>query len=270
LWSYPDTASEDADVVFKKMLRAFGVGGPSVDTVLSDPNTVPGGTLTGQIHLLGGDHAVDIEHVALGLITRVEVEGADSEYDTNIEFHRVPVTGAFQLPQGARHAIPFEFPVPWETPITTVFGQHLHGMTMGLRTELSVARAVDKGDLDPVSVNPLPSQAAILGAFSQLGFVFKGADLERGHIRGVRQTLPFYQEIEFYSARQYSHALAEVEVTMVTSSAGIDVILELDKRGGLFTAGHDVFHHFHVEHAAANSTHWTTEIDAFLRRVTGH
>ena len=29
-------------VVFKKLLGAFGVGGPSVDTVLSNPNTRPG------------------------------------------------------------------------------------------------------------------------------------------------------------------------------------------------------------------------------------
>ena len=31
---------------------------------------------------MGGDHAVDIEYVALGLLTRVEVESGDSEYNT--------------------------------------------------------------------------------------------------------------------------------------------------------------------------------------------
>ena len=31
-------------MVFKKMLAAFGVGGPSVDTVLATPVVQPGGT----------------------------------------------------------------------------------------------------------------------------------------------------------------------------------------------------------------------------------
>jgi len=33
-------------------------------------------------------------------------------------------------------------------------------------------------------------------AFGQLGYGFKSADLELGHIRGTGQTLPFYQDIE--------------------------------------------------------------------------
>ncbi len=35
-------SSRERFVVFKKMLGAFGVGGPSVDTVLSNPSTRPG------------------------------------------------------------------------------------------------------------------------------------------------------------------------------------------------------------------------------------
>ena len=41
-------------MVFKKMLGAFGVGGPSVDTVLTDPNTRPGAVLHGEVRLQGG------------------------------------------------------------------------------------------------------------------------------------------------------------------------------------------------------------------------
>src|SRR5206468_2373735 len=159
---WPGAARESGHMVFKKLMQALGVGGPSVDTVLNNPNTRPGLNLDGNIHILGGDHPVHIEYVALGLITRVEVESSDHEYDSTVEFHRMPVTGAFQLAPGQRHAVPFAFPVPWETPITDVYGQHLHGMTMGLRTELAVAGAVDKGDLDPVNVHPLPAQERIL------------------------------------------------------------------------------------------------------------
>ncbi|HWS35786.1 MAG TPA: sporulation protein, partial [Actinoplanes sp.] len=41
-WSTP-LSRRRRDVVFKRMLGALGVGGPSVDTVLSEPNTQPGG-----------------------------------------------------------------------------------------------------------------------------------------------------------------------------------------------------------------------------------
>ena len=34
-------------MVFKKMLQAMGVGGPSVETVLVNPNCRPGGYLEG-------------------------------------------------------------------------------------------------------------------------------------------------------------------------------------------------------------------------------
>ncbi len=147
-------------MVFKRFMQALGVGGPSVETVLANPNARPGGYLEGQVHITGGDHATDIEYVSLGLVTRVEVESGDSEYDTTQEFHRSRLTGAFRLEPGQRHDIPFRFDVPWETPITHVYNQYLHGMTMGLRTELEVARAVDKGDLDQVAIFPLRPRSA--------------------------------------------------------------------------------------------------------------
>jgi sporulation-control protein len=259
-------------MVFKKMLKAFGVGGPSVDTVLTDPSTRPGGTLEGRVEITGGTHAVEIEQVTLALTTRVEVEyeSADGggEYDTTVDFHQLAVAGAFHLAEGERNAVPFRIPVPWETPITHVYGQPLHGMVMGVRTELAVARAVDKGDLDPISVQPLPVQAAILDAFVQLGFRFKKADLERGQVHGVHQTLPFYQEIEFHPAPQYAGQINEVELTFVTNPQTVEVILEFDKRGGLLSSGHDAVSRFTVPHPAGGRADWPTAVDGWVREAT--
>jgi sporulation-control protein len=254
-------------VVFKKLIGAFGVGGPSVDTVLSNPNTRPGLSLDGQVNITGGDRDVTIDHVTLGLVTQVEVEGGDSEFRSTVEFHRVPVSGGFHLTAGTNKNIPFQIPVPWETPVTDVYGQRLRGMTLGLRTELAVAKAVDKGDVDAVSVHPLPAQELILAALDRLGFRFKSADLEQGHLRGVHQSLPFYQEIEFFAAPQYAHACNELELTFVANPHTVDVILEVDKRGGLFTGGHDSCHHFRVPHAGAEHTDWAAHIDAWLRQA---
>src|SRR5690606_1308490 len=250
------------------MMRLFGAGGPSVDTVLVNPNTRPGLSLEGHVNIVGGDHDVTIEHVALGLVTRVEVESGDSEYESTMEFHRMPVAGSFVLAAGEQRQIPFSFPVPWETPITDVYGQRLHGMTMGLRTELAVARAIDKGDLDPISVHPLPAHERILDAFARLGFRFARADLERGYIHGVNQTLPFYQEIEFYPPPQYAHGINEVEVTFVTDPYGVEVVLEFDKRGGFLRPGQDVYGRFRVEHATVDQTDWTAVVDGWVRQAS--
>jgi sporulation-control protein len=252
-------------VVFKKMMRAFGVGGPTVDTVLTNPNTRPGLALDGQVKIQGGDHDVTIEQVVLGLVTRVESEHGDGF----VEFHRVPVAGSFELRKGEQRDLPFSFPVPWETPITDVYGQRLRGMTMGLRTELAVAKAVDKGDLDEVAVHPLPAQERILDAFVKLGFRFKSADLEHGGIHGVRQQLPFYQEIEFFPPPQYANGINEVEVTFIADPSGVEVILEFDKRGGFLTQGHDAYGRFRVSHAEADTADWTSVVESWVREAAG-
>ena len=254
-------------MVFKKMLSALGVGAPTVDTVLANPNTRPGLTLAGQVNLTGGSQAADLEHVAVALVTAVEVEHGGGEHRGVMEFHRMPVAGPMRLEPGQQHAIPFTLPVPWETPITDVYGQRLRGMTMGLRTEVAIARAVDKGDLDPVQVHPLPAQERILDAFARLGFRFIGADLEHGRIHGVSQTLPFYQEIEFYPAPQYAHGISQVELTFVTNPQAVDIVLEFDKRGGMFGGGHDTFGRYTVPHEGADQVDWTSQVDGWVRQA---
>jgi sporulation-control protein len=143
-------------------------------------------------------------------------------------------------------------------------------MVMGVRTEVAIARAVDKGDLDPIHVNPLPVQQRILDGFAQLGFGFKGADLEYGQIAGVPQTLPFYQEIEYFAAAHYAHAINEVELTFVTTPYTVEVILEFDKRGAMFSGGHDSVGRYTVDHATADTVDWTQQVDAWIRQAVEH
>ncbi|MCW2916784.1 MAG: SpoOM family protein [Actinomycetia bacterium] len=256
-------------MVFKQLMGAFGVGGPSVETVLAAPHSRPGEYVSGEVHIRGGDQHVDILQVLVSLVTRVETEHEDYEGHGTREFHRGAIAGGFHLAPGQPYSIPFQMPVPWETPITVVHGQHLHGMNMGVRTELEVARAIDKTDLDPVAIHPLPSQLRVLDAFGQLGFRFKGADVEQGHISGVHQQLPFYQEIEFYASHEYSGRINEVELTFVADPHGLVVILEADKRGGLFHEGSDAFGRFHVSHDQALHMPWEQELSGWLQAIIG-
>ncbi|MGW0778372.1 sporulation protein [Streptomyces sp. NPDC002835] len=253
---------------FKRLLASMGAGGASVETELAEANVVPGGVVQGEVRIQGGSVDQQIEGLSVGLQARVEVEGGDQEVKQDIEFTKQRLGGAFEVKAGAVHVVPFGLEIPWETPITTIEGQNLRGMNIGVTTELEIARALDSGDLDPINVHPLPAQQAILDAFVQLGFRFKSADMERGHIRGTRQRLPFYQEIEFLPPQQY-RGLNQVELTFVADDREMDVILEMDKKPGLFSEGSDSYKAFQVGHDSFRSTDWTAYLNQWLADVGG-
>ncbi|TWV39539.1 sporulation protein [Streptomyces misionensis] len=253
-------------MAFRKLLASLGAGGASVDTVLTEVNVVPGGVVQGEVRIQGGSVNQAIEGLSVGLQARVEVESGDQEYKQDIEFTKVRLGGAFELQAGALHAVPFGLEIPWETPVTMIDGQALRGMHIGVTTELAIARAVDSGDLDPINVHPLPAQQAILDAFIQLGFRFKSADMERGHIRGTRQQLPFYQEIEFHPPARY-RGLNQVELSFVADGHAMDVVLEMDKKPGLFSEGSDTYRSFEVGLHDWQGTDWAAYLNQWLSEV---
>jgi sporulation-control protein len=253
-------------MAFKKLLASLGAGGASVETVLTEENVVPGGVVQGEVRIQGGSVDQQIEGLSVGLQAKVEVESGDQEYKQNVEFAKQRLGGAFHLKAGAVHAVPFGLEIPWETPVTMIDGQSLRGMHIGVTTELQIARAIDSGDLDPVNVHPLPAQKAILDAFIQLGFRFKDADMERGHIRGTRQRLPFYQEIEFYPPQQY-RGLNQVELSFVADDHEMDVVLEMDKKPGLFSEGSDTYRSFKVGLHDFHTTDWSAYLHQWVSEV---
>ncbi|GAB7103352.1 sporulation protein [Streptomyces phaeofaciens JCM 4814] len=254
-------------MVFKRLLGSLGVGGPTVDTVL-DPSPVrPGASLTGEVRLRGGGADFDIEHIGLELVARVEAEHEEGESGGTVVFDRFIVGGGFRLAEGEERSVPFSVPLPWETPVTELYGQAL-GIVLGVRTELLVAGAKDKGDLDPLNVAPLPVQEAVLEAFGQLGFGFRSADLEYGRIGGTGQRLPFYQEIELTPSPEYADRVEEIELTFLAGSGGLEIVLEADKRGGFLSEGEDALARFTV--GLHDARDWNTEIDGWIRRLVEH
>lgn len=254
--------------MFKRMLSAFGVGGPSVDTVLDSPGAVPGGTITGLVRIQGGKSEAKIDRIELSLVTSAEAEHHDRERVGAAEFHRMVVRQDVRVAAGEAMDVPFELPVPWETPVTAVGSARLPGMVVGVRTELVIAGAPDKGDLDPVAVHPLPSQEAVLDAFGELGFQFHSADVEVGSLHGVPQRLDCFQELEFFPPREFAGRINEVELTFVATPHELHVVLEADKRGGMFgSSGGDAFGRFGYPHEEAERVNWAELIGQWLTRV---
>jgi sporulation-control protein len=246
--------------MFNRMLNVFGIGGPSVDTVLDSPHAVPGQAITGQVRVQGGSSDAEIGQVVLSLVTQAEHE-----------FFRLVVQQGVRVPAGQLVTIPFQLQVPWETPITAVGGAQLPGMNVGVRTELMIAGAPDQGDLDPILVSPLPSQNQVLDAFGQLGFTFRRADVEAGLIPGAPQETGFYQEIEFFPPAQFTGRISEVELTFVASPHELHVVLQADKRSGqgMFTAssGGDALGQMRLSHQEAQVTDWVSAINGWLSQV---
>ena len=251
--------------MFKKMMQAFGVGAPSVDTVLHGAASSPGEQLSGEVRLSGGSTEADVEKIELSLVA--EVETGDDE-KRGMELRRVTVAESSRLEAEQQRTIPFTVPLPWETPITEVHGEQLRGMRLGLRTEVAIARAVDSSDLDPVRVEPLESQQRVVDAMLSLGARVSRTDVEHGRIRGLDQEFPCYQEIEFFAPPRFEGRIKEIELTFVAGPDDLDVVLEAGKRGGLFTPGGDALGRFHRNHEEALHTDWAAEIARWLEAVS--
>jgi sporulation-control protein len=83
----------------------------------------------------------------------------------------------------------------------------------------------------------------------------------------VPQELGFYQEIEFFPPAQFAGALQQVELTFVANPHELFVVLEADKRGGMFSSGGDAFGHFHLSHQEAEVADWASSINGWLSQV---
>jgi sporulation-control protein len=253
-------------MVFKKLLGALGVGGPRVDTVLAGSQARPGEIISGEVHIQGGDHPVEISQVILTLVGSVTVEHAGgTETPGEREFGEVTVGGGFSLAAGQQYSLPFQMQIPWEIAITELYGRSLPGVAVGVRTHLKVAKALGTGDMDPVQIHPLPSQQRVLDALGHLGFLVRGSVVENGQIPGVMQRLPFHQEIDFQPPPAYQGVFTEVSMAIVTSQAGLSVALETEGRGGFLRPVEDTFGRFDASHEQATMINWEQQFTAWLQ-----
>ncbi|GAA4616133.1 sporulation protein [Saccharopolyspora hordei] len=246
-------------MVFKKLLGALGIGAPSVDTVLHQPTAHPGAALTGEVRITAGKQDITVEHVALRFAAHVEtVDGPVA-----VEFHRAEVSGPRRLSGGQQDVVPFEVVLPWTTPISTVHGMVLDGVTLGVHTELGITGNSDATDLDPLAVEPLPAQLAVLDALGQLGLQFHGTGVRPGG----EQEPPTVQEIEFFPPPQFAGRLNDVWLAFTADADGLGVVLEADKRSGIPTPGGDDLGRFRVGHGETSSTDWIGRVQDWLEQV---
>lgn len=238
-------------VVIKRLIRTIGgtAGGPTVQTELTAMQVIPGSALDGMVQVTGGTHRAQVGYIALILCAKVNGSYAD--------FHRVEAVPGFTLNPASRHTFAVTCQIPYETPIT------LEGTEIALRTELEVAFAIDRSDLDPVQITANPAQRHILDCMASMGFRMVSSRLEKGILQGVPQSLPFYQEIEYLPGPSYERQLHKLAVTFVNTDDRLHVVVELDRKVTPL-ADRDVFGHFAVNPANLDKYNWPALLESWL------
>lgn len=258
--------------MFQKVMASLGQGGATVDARILDRHVRPGGTLHGEVILVGGQVDQEVDALAVTLLARVE-QGPNGE-TTDLPFQEVRLAGRELVRAGAQIKVPFEVQMSWETPVTTVYGKYLTGMAVGLQTNLNLARTVvDPQDVDAIPIEPLPAQHRVLDAMTRIGFQFREANLVKNRIDGVDQQLPFFQEVSFTPSPAFATAFDEVAVTFLARPRDVQVVLDVHKRvrvlkgGGLGTRTQPMLGSFVVDYAAMGRTNWEQQIEGWLREV---
>ncbi len=258
--------------MFQKVMASFGQGGATVDARILDRHVRPGGTLHGEVILIGGQVDQEVESLAVTLLARVE-QGDDGQ-TVDLPFQNVQLAGRELVRAGAQIKVPFEVQMPWETPVTTVLGKYLTGMAVGLQTNLNLARTVvDPQDVDAIPIEPLPAQHRVLDALTRIGFKFRDANLVKNRIDGVDQQLPFFQEINFLPSQKFASVFNEVAVSFLARPRDVQVVLDVHKKvrvlkaGGLGGRAQSRLGTFTVEYAAIGRTNWEQQIEGWLHEV---
>jgi sporulation-control protein len=208
-------------MALKSFLRAFGVGGASIDAVLDTDRVQPGGPLTGTLRISGGDTSQVAAKATLELVARVEKKMGDEEYQSDEVIAGVQLPGPIQL--GRDHSLPFRMDLPVHTPVTSLGGRNF----VWLRSGLDVPWAMDPSDKDALQVYPNPPQANVLQAMETLGFRLYKVDIDARSSWFGRK---WVQEFEFKPAGYGRARYDEVEVVFEGQRGDqLDLMLQLDR-----------------------------------------
>lgn len=222
--------------MFKKILAKVGIGNAEVDTRLDTATIVPGGTLSGTIHLKGGSTEQKIDKFYLSLVANVKYQVEDAIGYKLVPFMHYDIDSSFTIGINEEIEIPISITIPKDVPITT-FGKEILNPNhhISIRTGVDIESAVDPTDLDHISVQPTPLMSLFFEAMEKKGFRLFKTDIEEGRIHGSQ--LPFYQEFEYqppYGA--YDGKIKEVELTFIPNDEGYSVIFEVDRTKGLYNS----------------------------------
>ncbi|NOU53917.1 sporulation protein [Brevibacillus borstelensis] len=196
--------------MFKKLMAKFGVGAATVDLRLDQPAYRLGETVTGHIHIEGGNVEQRITELSVLLMMNARVKGQI----VTRQVHSVQVAHSFKvLPKPYTVDIPVSFELPQGLAISSPSIQY------GLQTKLDVEMALDPTDMDRVEVLPPEPVERVLNALNRL-------DLRQKPDSGG--LTPYGQEFSFFTGQSLGIPLRELDVVFFSTPGEMRLLLELD------------------------------------------
>jgi sporulation-control protein len=251
---------------FKQMLAGLGIGAAQVDTRLHTSTLAPGETLSGVIEIRGGSVAQNITELALMIETQYKREVNDTTLWETYTLGHHQLSSAFVAQPNETMTFPFALVLPPATPLSIGHQQ------VKVRTKLVVPNAVDPNDTDLIMVQPHPLMQQVFNALETLDFRLYTAECE--YSRSAQGGVPFVQQFEFKPVSDYRRDIEELELTFALHGNGLDVLLEIDKRGrglsGLFAEAYDLnerFTRLHVPLRGIDQQTLVRQFDGVIREA---
>ena len=213
--------------MFKSLFKKLGFGNISVDARLRGA-VQQGGNLEGDVLISGADEATTIDELYLKIVCEYTKESDDyntTESSTLVQ-HKLFDRLAIQAKE--QKSVPFSIQVPFETPVTTFGGSRVY-----LQTAAETSAIFDPNDTDPIEVQPHPFTQQVLSAIERVGFSLFKVDCEHAPRFGGR--FPFVQEFEFKPTGDFRGRLDELEAYIRPNPNGVEIVFQIDKRGGMFS-----------------------------------
>lgn len=209
--------------MFKKMFASLGIGGARVETYLTTPTVTPGSFVQGHTEVRAGDVEQTIESLDIVLNTSYVRESDDNTWTEQWILHRQPIANHMVLRPGMQQNIPFQIPVPFETPLT------IGHQPVTVYTDLNIAGGLDSTDHDALQVMPHPIMQRTLDAIQTLGFSLYASKCK--HHPHYGRSVPFMQEFEFRPHGNMAWRVEEIEIVFGLTPTDLEILLEVDRRG---------------------------------------
>ena len=214
--------------MFKSLFKKMGFGNVEVDARLHDGAVRQGGNLTGDVFIKGASDAATIDEIYLRVMTEYTRESDDYERRESCELAKYKLSDRMTIAANEQKSVPFSIPLPFETPVTTMGFNRVY-----LETKLETSAIFDPKDTDPIEVAPHHFTEKVLSAIESIGISLFKVDCEYTHKFGGQY--PFVQEFEFHAGGEFRGRLDELEAYLRPNQNGIEVIFQIDKRGGAFS-----------------------------------
>lgn len=208
--------------IFKKVLASVGIGSAKVDTRLDHPRVSPGETISGVMHIQGGQLDQQIESIYVYLKTEYLKEENDKKMTYTAEIAKYHITDGFLLRAGEGREVTFTLGIPEHAPLS------LQSTPVWLETGLDIDMAVDPRDRDQIDIVAGPNVATVMEALSELGFRLR--EVSNDYSPNLGGQLPFVQEFEYVPTTNFHGALDELEVLYFPRGDDLELFLQIDRR----------------------------------------